>query len=156
MLHIYSFDPGLTTGWAHISVKDDEVSLFRHGQCDHYEIGDMLLNLNVSQAVNCPDITLKFVCESFQMTPAKSPAPWSLETIGLIRYWANKYGIELKMYAPSEHKSLVSNDVIKRAGFWVPGQQHAMDAARLSIYYLIKECGLLKWSLLKNMPTKSG
>lgn len=149
MIHVYAFDPGKTTGWAHISVNGDGLSLFRSGQADHFEIGDMFQNFQVHHnAVVSPDIEIIFVSETYQFTPGKSPAPWSLETIGLIRYWANYYNIPLMEQMPSEAKSLITNEVLKRAELWTPGQQHACDAARHALYYLIKDRKMLTECLI--------
>lgn len=65
-----------------------------------------------------------------------SQQPWSLECIGLIRYFASHYQIPFHLQAPSQAKSLITNDVIKRAGLHVPGQPHAMDATRHALFYL--------------------
>lgn len=143
LLHIYSFDPGETTGWCHLSIHEDEVGLFNYGQADHISIGNMLFeNAALKQVTSKPEIEIVFVCESYQQRPGKNTT-WSLETIGLIRYFAEKYGIPLHMQQPSEAKSLISNDTLKRAGLWVVGQEHARDAVRHALYYLIKERRLL-------------
>lgn len=139
MIHVWAFDPGKVTGWAHLSVIDDELSLFRSGQSDHFEIGDMFQNNDVfNRAVDRPDVEPVFVCETFLQSPTNTQAPWSLETIGLIRYWANYYKIPLKMQMPSEAKTLVKDSVLKKADLWTPGMDHARDATRHALYYLIK------------------
>lgn len=148
MLHIWSFDPGETTGWTHLSIHDGEVGHFTYGQADHISVGNLLFE-NSALKIACPkqEIEIVFVCESYQQRPGKNTT-WSLETIGLIRYFAEKNGIPLFMQQPSEAKSLVTNDAIKRAGLWVVGQEHARDAVRHALYYLIKERRLLTECLL--------
>ena len=149
MVHIYSFDPGQTTGWAHLSIKDDEVSLFRVGEADHFEIGDMLRTSPIFSAATSTDIDAVFVAEAYRPNPRKSFAPWSLETIGLIRYYANLYSIPLNMYQPSEAKSLIKDDTLRRANLWTPGKRHANDAVICAVYYLVKERGLMTSCLIK-------
>lgn len=158
MIHVYSFDPGETTGWAHVSVHDDDtIGMFNSGQSDHFQIGNMLYdNPGLKAAVKNPAIETVFAVEKFVMSPGKTQQPWSLETIGLIRYFSAFYQIPFFTVSPSSHKPLIKDDVIKRAQLWVPGQRHAMDAVRVALYVLIKERGLLKWCLQNDTETKSG
>lgn len=72
-----------------------------------------------------------------------SPQPWSLETTGLVRYYASHNQIPLYFQSPSEAKNLIKTDVIKRAGLYVPGKGHAMDSVRHALYYLVTKKGLL-------------
>lgn len=146
MVHVYSFDPGLVTGWAHISVHEDEIGCFNSGETDHIGIGNLLAdNKALKAALDRPEIDLAFVCERFIMNTKVSPQPWSLETTGLVRYFAAIYNIPLHFQGPSEAKNLIKNDTIKRAGLWVPGTEgHDKDAIRHALYYLITKKGLLK------------
>lgn len=142
MVHVWGFDPGETTGWAHISINDNEVSLFRVGELGHLELGDMLHNDSVFGHALDHDLT--FVCEAFLPSPKKTFAPWSLETIGLIRYWAYVYHIPFILQQPSAVKSLVKDNILKKLSLWTPGKRHANDAVLHSVYYLVKERGLLQ------------
>lgn len=146
MIHVWGWDPGLVTGWCHLSVHDDgEIGVFDCGEADHNQVGNMLYdNLALKAAVSNPAIDTIFVVEKFTMAPTKTQAPWSLETIGLIRYFAAYYKIPMIMIAPSSHKPLIKNDVIKRAGLWKSSSGgHQMDAVRLCLYYLTTEKRLL-------------
>lgn len=147
MLHIYSFDPGETTGWCHISIHEDgEVGVFNCGETDHLGIGNMLFdNQALKHVLSKKEIETVFVIEKFIMNSKITQSPWSLETTGLIRYFALRYNVPLiDTQKPSEVKNLITNDVIKRAGFWVPGQGHAMDSVRHCLWYLIVKRGKLK------------
>lgn len=157
MIHIWSFDPGKCTGWSHLSVHSNgEMGIFNCGQSDHLQIGNMLYdNPALKAAAGKPEIETVFVAEKFTMSPGKTQQPWSLETIGLIRYFSAFYQIPFYMVSPSQHKPLIKDDVIKRAGLWTPGQPHAMDSVRVCLYWMIKEKGLLTWCLLKDMTTES-
>lgn len=149
MLHIWSFDPGETTGWCHLSVHEGTVSHFSYGETDHIGVGNMLFeNQALATAAKKSEIELVFVCESYVQRPGKSPAPWSLETIGLLRYWTERNGVPFILQQPAEAKSLIKNDTIKRAGLWVVGQDHARDAVRHALRYLIIGKGLLTECLL--------
>lgn len=144
MIHIWGFDPGERTGWCHISVFDGEVGVFNCGETDHIGIGNMLSdNPSLTAAVNRKELEVVFVIERFVMNTKISPQPWSLETTGLVRYFAAHYAIPLHLQAPSEAKGLIKTDVIKRAGLYLPGAGHAMDSVRHALYYLVTKKGLL-------------
>lgn len=102
-------------------------------------------NPALKAAVNRKELELEFVIERFKMNSKVSPQPWSLETIGLVRYFAARYQTPLHLQGPSEVKNLIKNDVIQRADLWIPSKGgHQMDAVRHALYYLIIEKGLLK------------
>ena len=156
MIHVWGWDPGMTTGWCHLSVHDDDLGVFDCGEADHLQVGNMLYdNPSLMAAVSKP-IEVVFVVEKFTMSPGKTQQPWSLETTGLIRYFATRYHIEFVEVRPSEHKPLIKDEVVKRAGLWQPGQGHAMDSVRCVMYYLIKERGLLRWCLRSDTEIRSG
>lgn len=151
MIHLWSFDPGETTGWCHLSIHDGEVGVFNCGEADHQGIGNLLFdNPALKAAVSKRDIVeTVFVVEKFIMQSKITQSPWSLETTGLIRYFAVQNQIILDdVQKPSEAKNLIKNEVIKRAGLYIPGKGHAMDAVRHALYYLIVKKGLLKECLI--------
>ena len=154
MIHIWSFDPGETTGWCHLSAHDNEIGCFNCGETDLNGIGNLLYdNPSLRAAVSKHDvIETTFVVEKYVMNSKITQSPWSLETTGLIRYFANMYHINLEFQMPSQAKNLVRNTVLNKAGLYVPGQDHAMDAARHALYYLVVKKGLLKECLKTSSP----
>lgn len=147
-IEIWSVDPGLLSGWCHISVLDNKVSLFKTGEGDHFEIGKMFHDNPALTNASEHDFTI--IVESFKQNARMKPAPWSLETLGLVRYFAHVYNIPFIIVNPSEHKTLITNAVIKRAGLWSPTKGgHQNDAVRMSLYFLIKERNLLTGCLRK-------
>lgn len=146
MIHVWGFDPGETTGWCHLSVHGDEVGVFDSGELDHFSIGNLLFdNPTLRSAVQKQSIIeMDFVVEKYIMNSKITQSPWSLETTGLIRYFAKIYNVPLHSQTPSQAKNLIKNDVIQRAGLFVPGKGHAMDAVRHALYFLIVKKGLLK------------
>lgn len=153
MLHLYAFDPGKLTGWAHLSIHDDgSLGLFRVGQFDHQQVGDMLKQIppykelqgSIHSAGPIPrELEIVFVCESFQPTYATKFQPYTLETTGLIRYWADASNIPLYFQTPSAAKSLIKDDTLRRAELWTPGNRHANDATIHAMYWLVKERDLM-------------
>lgn len=146
MIHVWAFDPGETTGWCHLSVHNEEVGCFNCGEADLNGIGNLLYdNPALKTAVQKQDlIETAFVVEKYVMNSKITQSPWSLETTGLIRYFANVYHIGLVSQTPSQAKNLISNDIIKRAGIYEAGMGHAMDAVRHALYFLVIKKGLLK------------
>lgn len=145
MIHLYAFDPGETTGWCHLSIHDGEVGIFNSGEADHNSIGNMLYdNLVLKTVISKKEIETVFIVEKFIMNAKITQSPWSLETTGLIRYFAGHYQVPLVTQSPSQAKNLIKNEVIQRAGLYVPGKGHAMDAVRHALYFLVVKKGLLK------------
>lgn len=147
ILHVWAFDPGETTGWTHLSVHSDgEMGIFSCGETDHLGIGNLLFDNQSLRSAACKkEIETIFVVEKFIMQSKITQSPWSLETTGLVRYFASRYHIPLiDTQKPSEVKNLIKDDVIKRAGLWQPGAGHANDAIRHALFYLIIKRGLLQ------------
>lgn len=75
-----------------------------------------------------------------QATVTNTQAPWSLEVIGAVRYMCVKYGCgELVLQNPSDAKKLVTNDIIKKLGWWTKGTAgHDKDALRHLATFALK------------------
>lgn len=147
MLQIFSFDPGLITGWCRISITEDgQVGYFTCGETNHLGVGNMLLeDPSLMAAVNNRTIETVFVLETFTMNSKISQQPASLETIGLIKYFAQRHGVPVKMVPPSSHKNLIKDRVLQRAGLWSPSPDgHQVDAARLGLWYLVTKRKVLR------------
>lgn len=138
-MQIVSYDPGLTTG---VSIYED--GEFWGEQYTFRQVGDMLQNLSAPGVMKKDAVV---VCESFTInnqTARNSQAPWSLEVIGLIRYFAMVNHLELVFQQPSAAKRLITDEVIKRAELWVPGKPHQMDAVRHMLLFAITAKGMFK------------
>ena len=151
--YVFSFDPGKMSGWSYIKVIVHEnnpegvVTNWQVGEADHFEIGDKLRTIGLPK-LEKNDETV-FVCESFKQNSRMPPSPWSLETLGLIRYWSHFYDIPFYTQAPSEAKSLIKDSTLRRTGLWTPGLRHANDAVLHGVYWLVKERNLLTSCLQK-------
>lgn len=150
MVHVWAFDPGETTGWCHMSVHDEGIGVFDLGELDHFAIGNLLFdNPTLRAAVSKQNIIqMEFVVEKYIMNSKITQSPWSLETTGLIRYFAKIYNVPMNSQTPSQAKNLITNDIIQKAGLYVPGKGHAMDAVRHALYFLTVKKGLLKGCLI--------
>jgi len=129
MFTVKSWDPGKATGWAEFTVDDGKITEYECGEGDLFEIGD---RLNSPQ----PGGDLVFIFEKYTMNAKISQSPWSLEVIGVVKYWAEHHGAPTVQVAPSSHKTLVGSDGVRRAKLWTPGKPHANDACSVGLWYL--------------------
>lgn len=126
---IFGVDPGLATGWCLYDVYEQTVDLGETDPQSFYR--------HAADAIEMRGVDV-IVCESFIITPAtakKTPQPWSLELIGVLRYlsWACSVTFQLQ---PPSIKRYVTNSALKAAGWWLPGSAgHAHDAARHVAFY---------------------
>lgn len=139
MIHIKAFDPGKATGWAEVVAEKSDKGVIFHkvevGEADLFEVGDIV-------KVTPDLVDTVFVGERYTMNAKISQSPWSLEVIGLIRYFAEFHGVPFELVPPASHKNLIGKEVIRRAKLWVPGKPHAMDALSVALWYLVAKRGM--------------
>lgn len=123
---VLALDPGKTTGWAQFILDGQS---YQCGQTTFTETCAMI----EEQTGGWGD-RLLLVSESFiinMATVKNTQAPWSLELIGVARYFAmTRCHRDLALQMPSSAKGFASDDRLRKLGWYVPGQGHAMDAAR--------------------------
>jgi hypothetical protein len=125
---IYAWDPGLHTGLA---------------MCDQLgkvELAELDILSVYGSAHHLTDALYRpmHVCESFiinQATIRKTQAPWSLELIGLLRYVADRSGVDFVLQPPSA-KKFCNDKRLRALGLW-DRSDHARDAARHLVAYLV-------------------
>jgi hypothetical protein len=127
MAGILGLDPGGTTGWALYENGD-----WKRGQLGphehHEELWTMLHGID-------PDT---IVCESFEHRPHLPKAVLiSRDYIGVVTLWAELNQRTLHMQTPAMGKKFWSDKKVKHLDLWIPGQQHAMDATRHVLMYLM-------------------
>lgn len=146
-------DPGLVTGLCSFWVdEDDSVNSVEHYQLDHIGTAAYFEGCRVlwKREGNGGPTDTVVAMESFIITPGtakKTQAPWSLETIGAVRYFVETSGLSLRMSAPSAHKKLVSDAVLKSAGLHFRGEGHATDAARVAVHVAMVDYKMLRGHL---------
>lgn len=129
-MNIMTVDPGKMTGWA---MYTTEVDSFSSGQAPWFE--HLQWFEDVYRAFDV------VVCESFVITAAtikKSRQNWSLEAIGTMKYLLAKQGRELVLQSPGEAKGFATPEKLKKVGWWLPGKDHAQDAARHMLTYVVR------------------
>lgn len=144
-------DPGLLSGLVSFWVDEetDVIGGVEHYQLDHINTASYFEGCRARwrAAGNGGPTDTVVAMESFIITPGtakKTQAPWSLETIGAVRYFVETAGLSLRMSAPSAHKKLVSDSVLKSAGLYFRGEGHATDAARVAVHVAMVDHKMLR------------
>jgi len=123
---IIAADPGLTVGWASISLGDHwDPSLVSAGQLAADDFEDWM-------AVVTPNVDL-LIFETFTInaeTARKSPQPAPMYVIGVMKFIARRAGVQIEGQSPGSAKTFMNNTQLKKVGLWVSGQDHARDAIR--------------------------
>lgn len=147
MISILGLDPGLQSGICQLEVSgNNEIEYYWTSELNFLQLGLWLEAEKKWVLDNRP----LFAVESFLVTVEtgkKSQAPWSLEAIGLSRYFAYKYECDFELTPPSAAKKLITDVVIKGLQLWRPGQIHAMDSVRQALFKLITKYHLLEHAL---------
>lgn len=126
-------DPGLTTGWASLYGGQS----FESGQGSFTEVGDMLdAHGNLYQE----DLAIGW--EQYIVTPGGGIAGTAnppIEVIGMakwIGYWHNATTLTP---VPSSFRLPASTQMLKKLGWYRPGQEHANQAARHLLAWMFRE-----------------
>ena len=130
--HVLALDPGKANGWAFI---DLESSTWSAGECDFDD-----LTARLRRAVQTYGGGLQIVSERFIIGPQthkNSQAPWSLEMIGVARYFASMTDCPLILQGASEAKNFAFNGRLKALDWWKGGAGHADDASRHLLLHLV-------------------
>lgn len=132
---ILALDPGGTTGWA-LARWGDEGDLKWHcghiGPEEHHkELYDFL---GMQQTDNYTIVTERF---EYRNTSRPGLVLMSREYIGIVKLFHKERGGSLRFQNASQAKGFVKDRHIKELGLWSPGFQHAMDAYRHLLYYII-------------------
>jgi hypothetical protein len=127
-----AIDPGLTTG---VAILDGELGITTL-QLQPTELYEFITNMG-----DRLDVFDAIVCEAYMISPdtlRKSRQLWSLELIGFMRYVAWRSNITFKLQQASAAKKFVTNEMLKKYGLFIPGRDHANDALRHLVIYLVE------------------
>ena len=116
MRTIVAIDPGKMTGLVVLKYNDMEnvVDSYESFEYDQMEVCSFREELNT---LDHPEV----VFEKFFITPEtgkKNDVHYSLEIIGVIRYFSWKYDIPIFSQSPSDAKNFVSNDRLRAVDLW--------------------------------------
>jgi len=124
---VIAVDPGKTSG---VATWDGEK--FDSMELDVSSFFDDVHTM-IHQAVGRGD-TVRLVSESFIITvhtAKNTQATWSLELIGVLKFFAHAYKLEpLVLQQPSTGKAFGTDAKLRHMGWYRKGMGHANDAAR--------------------------
>jgi hypothetical protein len=129
---VLAVDPGKFTGLLHLPKGGEGGTVGEEGYAPALEWCAALIGTDAVDVV---------VCETFTITAKtarNTQAPWSLESIGVLRFLCRRAGTPFILQAPALAKRGAVNDRLKHAGWYVPtGGGHSADAARHAyVFYL--------------------
>lgn len=138
--YVICLDPGETTGFAIF----DNTTLVRSGQLHTVENGKILWDNLIEFLTKNVDTTKNnyFVCENYRIYQHKlarhsfSPVV-TLRLIGGIDLIAHSSEIPIYYQMAAQAKGFVTDQKLKDWGFWIKGKNHARDAIRHGIYFLL-------------------
>lgn len=133
-------DPGKTSGIAACWYNGTSVDAMTGHELARQETCDFVWGA-LTTYVDSPR-QLHVVAERFTIGPQTmkmSRQHDALEIIGVVRWMTQKHGASFELQDPATAKRMVSNDALRRAGFWCRGGGgHANDAARHLMVLLVR------------------
>lgn len=134
MAYIVAVDPGKTTGWA----------VYYEGAFSSGEMEDHMLFADFFEGslTMGPDFAkpTAIVCEDYIVTPEtikKSRQNYSLELIGILRWFSHQAEIPFKLQTPAQAKKFATDDKLKKLDWFKGGKGHADDASRHLLTYCV-------------------
>jgi hypothetical protein len=130
-------DPGKTTGMASWDSRNDAFTSLEASDLE--SVGgwiEMLLAVNSDE----PDLHIEIGWERYVITPAgiRGGTPyWSLEVIGVARYFALKHNLTILNPQMSSMMAIATDERLKLINWYKPGKRHANDAARHLFHHMI-------------------
>lgn len=135
--YVLGIDPGLATGLCLVDWSDrNNPKLIWSKEVNIPEFYEI-----VPSTIEEHKDNLTVVCENFIITVStakKSPAPWSLELIGLTRYLC--FINDVKLFTPNPgEREVSSHPMIRHFDLWHRGGEgHAVQAIRHVFAYMMK------------------
>lgn len=128
--HVLWLDPGRTTGWATIHCDETEYSCDA-GETDFQGIGSLIDDF----CRHYGDTALV----GYESYLGRGGTPkYAHEVIGVARYLANRSGTRIAE-APAANRVIVTLPMIQALGCYSRGEQHANDAGRHLVAWLLRE-----------------
>lgn len=144
------FDPGLATGVALLEIEETTSGWSTSWQASEMDVSQVC-TWALTELLTGAGGFDTVVCERFVITTQtgkKSPAPWSLEIIGLLRAVCAHTNVRFVEQSPADAKMFAPNPRLKELGVWVVGSDHARDALRHMVLYVASD---LSWSAAKSL-----
>jgi hypothetical protein len=127
-------DPGKASGVVCASITDGRWTGYT---LDFEQTGQLL----EEQTPSCDAV----VMETFRInanTAKKTQAPWSLELIGVGRYFASKCSVPFVLQTPADAKAFCTDHRLKQLELWRRGDtDHVRDALRHLVVFCARNLG---------------
>lgn len=137
--YLLACDPGKLSGFVVLDITDFESQGPKIEVADEFDQQTTAAHIHW-WAANTEN--LEIVMEDFFITTEtgkKKDTRYSLELLGVGRYFATLYGKPFTLQSPSAAKNFVDNDRIRDLELWVKGGEgHHKDAMRHAILYLVQ------------------
>jgi hypothetical protein len=133
--YLLAIDPGLATGVCLIDLIDPETPVKVWSvEVTDTEFYDKIAGLIAHESTHVVIEKFTITTETGKLTEA----PWSLEHIGIVKYWCYKLDKELNIQTPAEAKDFATNEKLKAVDFWhVGGEGHANDSLRHAMVWIV-------------------
>lgn len=147
-LHVIGIDPGGTTGWARLTIPrksmygdaDPQILEWDAGQFygdEDKQVDSLAQYIRATQGLSY-QIGPAVIVEAFRnMTNVDDDAVFSPVRIGAKLVYAQHLGkldaARIVFQDRSIAKTTMTDDRLKRLGYWLPGEEHARDAMRHAI-----------------------
>lgn len=142
--NIFAIDPGGTTGWAKCLVVDGDYQTVAWGQVASLGPGVASVQHGEQAAVKelhrlivlhgSPTVRTHVVVEDFVVRQGTMDrnllSPVRLTAALFDRLHSSQWEFYFHLQSPSDAKSTITDDVLKKNDAWAVGQQHARDALR--------------------------
>lgn len=145
--YLLAVDPGLASGVSMFNITDPvNPELIWYNEMSIVEFYETIPGM-------IEDIqgSLQVVCENFLITLAtakKSPAPWSLNLIGILQYFCWLNDVEMTLQKPEERK-FATDEKIKALGFEFKRKNgHVTESVRHAIVWMVHRNGKLAKRLI--------
>lgn len=144
---LLSIDPGLATGTSLFNTEDLQnaflIDSHEYGITEFYEYLESIMKLYSDE--------LMIVIEGFiisEETAKKTPAPWSLELIGFVKYMCWKYEVPLVTQQPVE-REFATHEMLHEMNFWHKGGEgHAIQSMKHALVWMVNRDRRLMRKLL--------
>lgn len=127
---LIGIDPGETTGIFAVSGEHLRPFVISERNAAH-------VMAQLERLLSTGDPEVHIACERYlQQSTRITPQYTALETIGVVKWLALKYGAELTLQSRSQ-KAIISSFMLKSIGWWTSGTRgHVNDAARHALIWL--------------------
>lgn len=131
-MKILAIDPGGTTGLAWYNFHGYDFYDTRPGTAMPRGFGPAAVQIDMLIAQFDPDLIVveKFTINASTIQKSREGSNLAIELVGVTRFLAKQSGKPLEEQSPADAKNFVTDEKLRRIGWYVAGPDHARDALR--------------------------